>query len=234
MMSNCNKVMGIGYGPMLEHMRKKCEKKGYFAENMHRFSQFTSEPKICEKKGYFQQNMHRFSQFTSTPKICDCENNNGACNNTCVKDKKVLKFKLGEKVRKTSVGYQFSGVVTGIFEKLTGVVRYAVENQDGITHIFNEKSLESTGYLASKYVNFMNTNHPKREPKLNMGVYVEKTKGDYKYKGTIVCIFYELTGALRYCVEDDRGLLFIFNEKSLELVKNEATWDCRTHSEATV
>lgn len=189
--------MDIGYGPMLEHMRKK-----------------------CEKKGYFQQKMPCFSHFTVEPKICDCEFNKGTCDNTCKLMRtrvrtEIMKFKLGERVIKTSTGYAFSGIVIGVFKKLNGKIRYAIENGEGIVHIFNENSLMSTGYFSIAYTNLMVSDYPKQKPKYSKGTIVEKTKGDYTYSGTVICSFYETNKALRYCVEDDRGLLFIFNEASL-------------------
>lgn len=49
----------------------------------------------------------------------------------------------------------------------------------------------------------------------SVGDVVEKVGGDYTYKGTIVSIFKKHSGVIRLVVEDDRGMLFIFNEKSL-------------------
>lgn len=46
---------------------------------------------------------------------------------------------------------------------------------------------------------------------------VKKTSGDYIYEGTIVGIVCKLNGTIRYVVEDNRGLLFIFNEAQLVL-----------------
>lgn len=44
---------------------------------------------------------------------------------------------------------------------------------------------------------------------------VEKTSGDYRFKGVVVSAFKKLSGATRYVVENSDGLLFIFNENSL-------------------
>lgn len=53
---------------------------------------------------------------------------------------------------------------------------------------------------------------------MRIGDRVEKTGGDYWFEGTIIAKFTKLrTGLLRFVVEDDRGLLFIFSEKSLKL-----------------
>jgi hypothetical protein len=57
-----------------------------------------------------------------------------------------------------------------------------------------------------------------------VGDRVRKTKGDYTFEGEVVAIFNKratspfVPGPRRYVVEDDRGLLFIFNETQLEHV----------------
>ena len=53
--------------------------------------------------------------------------------------------------------------------------------------------------------------------KFIIGDKVEKIGGDYTFKGTVVAAFHKLKGQPRYVVEDDRGLLFIFNEMGIEL-----------------
>jgi len=52
---------------------------------------------------------------------------------------------------------------------------------------------------------------------MKVGDKVEKVGGDYQFSGTVVAKFKKLTGKVRLVVEDDRGLLFMFNEKSLEV-----------------
>lgn len=47
---------------------------------------------------------------------------------------------------------------------------------------------------------------------------VIKDSGDYVYEGIIVGIIEKLSGAKRYAVEDNRGLLFIFNASQLRKV----------------
>jgi hypothetical protein len=39
-----------------------------------------------------------------------------------------------------------------------------------------------------------------------------KTSGDYTFEGTVLCVIEKLSGAIRYAVEDDRGLILIMNE----------------------
>lgn len=50
-------------------------------------------------------------------------------------------FKIGERVDKVGGDYRFQGHVVGAFEKRAGQIRYAVENQDQILHIYSEKNL---------------------------------------------------------------------------------------------
>lgn len=54
------------------------------------------------------------------------------------------------------------------------------------------------------------------ELKFERGDKVKKVGGDYTYEGMVVSIITKRSGQTRYVVEDDRGMLFIFNENSLE------------------
>ncbi len=49
---------------------------------------------------------------------------------------------IGDKVKKITGDYEFVGVVVAKFEKTNGLIRYVVENENGILHIFSEKNLE--------------------------------------------------------------------------------------------
>jgi hypothetical protein len=44
---------------------------------------------------------------------------------------------------------------------------------------------------------------------------VSKQGGDYRFDGNIVGVFTKLSGEVRYCVEDDRGVLHIYSAKNL-------------------
>lgn len=55
--------------------------------------------------------------------------------------------------------------------------------------------------------------------KYQIGDLVEKTGGDYSYRGWVVGVVVKRSGVLRYVVENDDGMLFIFNEKALEKVE---------------
>lgn len=49
----------------------------------------------------------------------------------------------------------------------------------------------------------------------HVGNKVEKVGGDYTFVGTVVAVFSKLSGAVRYVVEDDRGILHIYSHKNL-------------------
>ena len=53
------------------------------------------------------------------------------------------KYKSGDVVIKSGGDYSFTGVVICAFTKLSGQVRYCVENAEGIVHIFSEKQLDA-------------------------------------------------------------------------------------------
>lgn len=47
---------------------------------------------------------------------------------------------------------------------------------------------------------------------------VEKVVGDYTFVGVVVAKFTKLSGAVRFVVEDDRGVLHVYSEKNLKLL----------------
>lgn len=51
----------------------------------------------------------------------------------------------GAMVSKTGGDYRFDGTVIGVFRKLSGVVRYAVEDDRGVVHIYSRKNLIPRG-----------------------------------------------------------------------------------------
>ena len=51
-----------------------------------------------------------------------------------------------------------------------------------------------------------------------IGDEVKKTGGDYFFKGIVVASFKKISGEVRVVVENDDGILHIFNEKQLERV----------------
>lgn len=50
-----------------------------------------------------------------------------------------------------------------------------------------------------------------------IGDYVIKNTGDYTFEGEVRAVVSKKSGEVRFVVEDDRGLLFIFNENQLKL-----------------
>lgn len=60
-----------------------------------------------------------------------------------VKEKPEFFFSKGEKVSKTNGDYRFDGIVVSAFKKLSGEVRYVVEDDRGILHIYSNKNLVS-------------------------------------------------------------------------------------------
>ncbi len=51
--------------------------------------------------------------------------------------------------------------------------------------------------------------------KFDRGHKFKKTSGDYTFEGTVLCVIEKLSGAIRYAVEDDRGLILIMNERQI-------------------
>lgn len=54
-----------------------------------------------------------------------------------------------------------------------------------------------------------------------VGDLVEKVGGDYIFIGVVVAAFTKLSGAVRYVVEDDRGVLHVYSAKVLRLRNDE-------------
>ena len=52
-----------------------------------------------------------------------------------------IRFRVGSVVQKTGGDYRFVGTVVAAFTKGSGVIRYVVENGDGLLHIFSEAQL---------------------------------------------------------------------------------------------
>lgn len=50
-----------------------------------------------------------------------------------------------------------------------------------------------------------------------IGHKVQKRGGDYEFDGEVVAVITKKSGAVRYVVEDDRGLLLIMNAKQVGL-----------------
>jgi hypothetical protein len=61
----------------------------------------------------------------------------------------------------------------------------------------------------------MNKNHDDEAFEFSHGDKVEKVGGDYRFEGHVVAVFRKLSGARRYVVEDDRGVLHVYSAKNL-------------------
>lgn len=55
------------------------------------------------------------------------------------------------------------------------------------------------------------------DQKFNIGDSVSKIGGDYRFDGIVRAVVIKGNGDIRYVVEDDRGTLFIFNAKQLDI-----------------
>ena len=51
------------------------------------------------------------------------------------------RFQVGDKVKKVGGDYTFEGTVVAVFQKLSGVTRYVVEDDRGVLHVYSEKNL---------------------------------------------------------------------------------------------
>lgn len=54
--------------------------------------------------------------------------------------------------------------------------------------------------------------------KYEIGDQVEKVGGDYTFMGHVVAAFHKRSGVARYVVEDDRGVLHVYNARILRRV----------------
>lgn len=54
------------------------------------------------------------------------------------------------------------------------------------------------------------------EWQFKVGDAVSKAGGDYRFDGVVVAAFPKLSGAVRYVVEDDRGVLHIYSAANLK------------------
>lgn len=55
----------------------------------------------------------------------------------------VLGIKVGDAVKKTKGDYVFHGEVRSVFRKISGVIRYVIENDAGVCMIMNHSQLEA-------------------------------------------------------------------------------------------
>lgn len=50
-------------------------------------------------------------------------------------------MKVGDQVIKVTGDYKFSGEIVAVIKKKSGLVRFVVENDDSILHIFSRKNI---------------------------------------------------------------------------------------------
>lgn len=53
-----------------------------------------------------------------------------------------MTFAVGDFVEKIGGDYTFIGTVVSVFPKLSGSIRYVVEDDRGVLHIYSEKNLK--------------------------------------------------------------------------------------------
>lgn len=58
-------------------------------------------------------------------------------------------FRKGDAVEKVGGDYTFKGVVVSCFHKKSGVMRYVVEDDRGVLHIYSAKCLRLAGTSSS-------------------------------------------------------------------------------------
>lgn len=50
-------------------------------------------------------------------------------------------YSIGNEVKKIGGDYSFEGIVVSVFSKLSGSIRYVVEDDRGVLHIYSDKNL---------------------------------------------------------------------------------------------
>lgn len=53
---------------------------------------------------------------------------------------------------------------------------------------------------------------------ISVGDRVRRVNSDYEFIGHVVSVFSKLSGVVRYVVEDDRGVLFIWRRNNMEKI----------------
>lgn len=104
----------------------------------------------------------------------------------------MAKFMEGDRVSKVTGDYKFDGVVLAKFYKLSGLMRYVVEDDRGCVHIFNESQLDWPESL--KEINELKAENARLQSVLaRVGVQVEEMLCD--------------SASQRYCAADDETRL---------------------------
>lgn len=71
----------------------------------------------------------------------------------------MIELSIHDKVEKIGGDYTFVGHIVAVFQKLSGQVRYVVEDDRGVLHIYSYKNLKlsnTPGYLNRQSIGFVN------------------------------------------------------------------------------
>ena len=58
---------------------------------------------------------------------------------------------------------------------------------------------------------------------IEIGDKVRRINSDYEFIGTVVSVFEKTSGLIRYVIEDERGILFIWNRENMEKITAKQT-----------
>lgn len=86
------------------------------------------------------------------------------------------------------------------------------------THIAEDDAIEQGELFMNMFKEnktAQQTTKVEREQTFDVGDVVNKVGGDYSFKGVVRSSFSKASGATRYAVEDDRGVLHIYSAKNL-------------------
>ena len=70
------------------------------------------------------------------------------------------------------------------------------------------------GHLAT-LIDTVETKQMEELLEVKIGDKVMRVNSDYVFEGTVVSVFKKTSGLIRYVVEDDRGVLFIWNRNNM-------------------
>jgi len=83
------------------------------------------------------ERMYGSSQWGKTTVKVKCHGDIGAA-----EGKIMSEFKVGDQVEKVGGDYQFKGTVVSVFKKLSEKIRYVVEDDRGVLHVYSAKNLK--------------------------------------------------------------------------------------------
>jgi hypothetical protein len=77
-------------------------------------------------------------------------------------NREMAKFTEGQRVVKETGDYTFEGDIRSVFSKRSGAIRYCVENDEGVIHIFSEHQLVLKAFASPDH-KVLVPDTPKRE-----------------------------------------------------------------------